>query len=119
MNRALCAVLLIAVAGTSVIAHHSYGAYHRDQLIEVEGIVEAFDWISPHSFIRMKGDDGRGYVGEWLAAAALQRAGLEKDSLRPGDRIVMGGNPRRDIDESGLMNVRSIRRPADGWKWSR
>ena len=117
MKRALCVVLLTAVAGTSVIAHHSYSAYHRDQNIEVEGVVDSFEFISPHSFLRVKADDGRVYIGEWRAAAAMQRIGVEKDTIRPGDRVVMSGNPKRDIDESGIVNVRSVRRPADGSKW--
>jgi Family of unknown function (DUF6152) len=49
MKRALCALLLTAVAGTSVIAHHSYAAYDRERVIDVEGDVESFEWISPHS----------------------------------------------------------------------
>ncbi len=117
MKRALCAALLIAVAGTSVLAHHSYSAYHRDRLIDVEGVVESFEWISPHSLLKLKSDDGRLYVGEWRAASAIQRTGVEKDTLRRGDRVVMSGNPKRDIDESGIVNITSVRRPADGWKW--
>jgi hypothetical protein len=117
MKRALCALLLTAVAGTSVIAHHSYAAYDRERVIDVEGVVESFEWISPHSFLKVKADDGRLYIGEWRAAAAMQRTGVEKDTIQPGDRVVMSGNPKRDIDVSGIVNIRSVRRPADGWKW--
>jgi hypothetical protein len=117
MKRAIYAVVLIAVAGTSVLAHHSYSAYERDRVIHVEGVVESFEWISPHSFLRVKADDGRLYIGEWRAAAAMQRSGVAKDTVRPGDRVVMSGNPKRDIDESGIVNITAVHRPADGWKW--
>jgi hypothetical protein len=117
MKQVLRVALMTAFAGTSVMAHHSYSAYHRDQIIEVEGVVESFEFISPHSFLRVKADDGRVYIGEWRAAAAMQRLGVEKDTIRPGDRVVMSGNPKRDIDESGIVNVRTVHRPADGSKW--
>jgi len=68
MKQVLRVALMTAFAGTSVMAHHSYSAYHRDQIIEVEGVVESFEFISPHSFLRVKADDGRVYIGEWRAA---------------------------------------------------
>jgi hypothetical protein len=116
-KRSLCAVLLTAVAGTSVAAHHSYAAYDRDRIIDVEGVVGSFEWISPHSFLRVKADDGRLYIGEWRAAAAMQRIGVEKDTIRAGDRVVMSGNPKRDIEVSGIVNITSVRRLSDGLKW--
>jgi hypothetical protein len=117
MKRALCAALLMIAAGPTSTAHHSYAAYHTDRLIDVEGVVEAFDWISPHSLLKIRADDGRLYIGEWRAAAAMHRTGVDRDTLRLGDRLVVSGNPRRDIDDSGVVNIKAIRRLADGWRW--
>jgi hypothetical protein len=117
MTRVMCAALLIALAGTSAVAHHSYAAYERGRLIEVEGVLETFEWMNPHAFLKVRGDDGRLYIGEWRGATAMERTGVDKDTLRRGDRLVLGGNPKRDIEESGIVNIKSVRRPADGWKW--
>jgi hypothetical protein len=110
-------LLIVAVAGTTAVAHHSYAAYHLDRLIEVEGVLETLEWRNPHSFIKVSADDGRLYTGEWQAASAMERRGIGSDTLQQGDRIVIGGNPKRDIDESGIVNVKSVRRPKDGWSW--
>jgi hypothetical protein len=119
MRRLIAGTLLaVAVTGGSALAHHSYSAYHRDQTIEIEGVLEAFDYMSPHSLLKVRAADATLYTGEWSGTSALQRFGIGKDTLSPGDRLVIAGNPRRDIAETGILNLRAVRRPADGWNWA-
>jgi hypothetical protein len=118
MRRILCAaVLAVAVTGPTASAHHSYSSYDTSQILEVEGVLEQLDWIAPHSLFRVRSDEGRLYLGEWRAPFAMERMGFTKDTLHVGDRIVLAGNPKRDFDVSGVMNLKSVRRPADGAKW--
>ena len=118
MKRVLCAVAIIAATtGTSTFAHHSYAAYDTARIVEIEGVIENFEWIAPHSLLKVRAADARLYTAEWRAPIGLQRAGIERDTLKTGERIAITGNPRRDFDESGVVNFKSVRRLADGWKW--
>jgi len=118
MKRVLCAVAIVAAtAGTPTSAHHSYAAYDTARIIEIEGVIEDFEWVAPHSLLKVRADDARLYTAEWRAPIAMLRAGIERDTLKKGERIVITGNPRRDFDESGVLNFKSVRRLADGWKW--
>jgi hypothetical protein len=102
--------------GGTAAAHHSYAAYHVDQLVEIEGVIEGLEWVNPHSLLKVRSEDTL-YTFEWVAAAMMKRRGLDHDSLKTGDRVIASGNPRRDIAESGILNLKSVRRPADGWNW--
>jgi Family of unknown function (DUF6152) len=111
--------LFVAVAGAAVTvsAHHSYSAYELDRLVEVEGVIAEFEWRAPHSLLKVKADDGGLYIFEWRAPFGLQRAGIEQDTLKTGDRVFVTGNPHRGFNENRILNFKSVRRPADGWRW--
>ena len=118
MKRVLFAIAIAAVAaGNSVSAHHSYSAYHVDRLVEVEGVIDDFEWRAPHSLLRVKADDASLYIFEWQAPLSLQRRGIQQDTLKPGDRIVITGNPHREFEQNRILNFKSVRRLSDGWKW--
>lgn len=118
MRQALFMLALAAAAaGSSLSAHHSYATYDTDRVIHVEGVLEEFDWVAPHSLIKVKDEDGRLYIFEWQAPGSLQRRGVQQDTLKKGDRLVLTGNPHRGFDQNRILNFRSMERPADGWKW--
>lgn len=106
-----------AVSSTALSAHHSYSAYETDRLVEVQGVLEEFTWVAPHSLIKVKDEDGRLYIFEWQAPYSLQRRGIQEDTLKKGDHLVVTGNPHRGFEENRILNFKSISRPADGWKW--
>jgi hypothetical protein len=113
-------LVALAVAGAETLsAHHSYGAFDMTTRVEIEGLVEAFEMKSPHSVLRVRGDDKQLYVGEWLAAQALTRAGVSPGTLVVGQRVIVGGFLKRDFHESSVMTVRSVLRPSDGWSHPR
>jgi hypothetical protein len=118
MRHALFMLAIAAtVAGSSLSAHHSYSAYENDRLVEVQGVLEEFEWIAPHSLLKVKDDEGRLYIFEWQASGWLQRRGIMADTLKQGDRLVVAGNPHRSFEENRILNFKSLRRPSDGWKW--
>jgi hypothetical protein len=119
MKRTLYAVaLLVAVATGRLWAHHSYAEYDTTRVVEIEGVVEDFKMISPHSLLKVKADDGRVYTFEWLATNAMQRWGIQPDTIKKGDRVVAGGHARRDFADTAILNCRSVRRMSDGWTWA-
>lgn len=117
MSRCIVGVVVAGMLmGGTAAAHHSYAAYHVNQIVEVDGVIEALEWVNPHSLLKVRTEDAL-YTFEWLAANSMKRRGIEHDSLKTGDRVIVTGNPRRDIAESGVVNLKSVRRPADGWNW--
>jgi hypothetical protein len=119
MKRVLSALIVVGVIATvSLSAHHSYSAYDTTHLVEIAGVVERFQMMSPHSLLTVQDDDGRTYTFEWLATNAMQRWGIAPDTIKTGDRVIVGGHPRRDFDESRILNCRSVRRMSDGWTWA-
>jgi hypothetical protein len=117
---AILSVAVMCVAGRRhVEAHHSYGAYYLDRHVSIEGHVERFIFRSPHSIIEFTTTDGRIYVAEWDTAARLQSAGVNSSTLKVGDRIVVTGNPARDPLDRRVALLSEVRRPVDGWHWTR
>ena len=126
MKRALlplaAAVLLIGSAG-AVYGHHSFtAAYDNTKRVDVEGVVKEFIWRNPHSFIRIDVTSKDGKVElwslEWGSSSQLSASKypVSRTSIKVGDRIIAGGEPRRDPSVKGLR-VFSIKRPVDGWMW--
>jgi Family of unknown function (DUF6152) len=118
MRVALLILAIAAIVSDSPLsAHHSYSAYETDRIMHVEGVLEEFEWVAPHSLLKVKDDEGRLYLFEWQAPLSLQRRGIQQDTLKTGDRIVVTGNPHREFVRNRILNFRSVRRASDGWKW--
>lgn len=119
-------LLALAIAATFVYggvayAHHSFAAtYLVDQQVTVKGKVVQFLYRNPHSFVKVEvmdnNNEAETYSLEWGGGAQLSGDHVTRDTLKPGDFIVVTGNPGRDPAEHRLR-VDSITRPADGWKW--
>jgi hypothetical protein len=119
---ALLIVLAAAIAcGGRAYAHHSFAAtYFVDQNITVEGTLTQFLYRNPHSFIKIEAPDDKGVMQtwsiEWGGGAQLTHDHVSRDTLKPGDHVIVSGNPGRDPTEHRIR-MHSIKRPSDGWKW--
>jgi hypothetical protein len=116
MRRVVWALAIGMLFAAAPSAHHSYAGY-ATTMVDVEGVLEAFEYINPHSFVKIRSDEGVLYVGEWTAIRRLQQYGVQHDTLKKGDRLVVTGLPRLDMAQSGLITIRAMRRPSDGWSW--
>jgi hypothetical protein len=115
----LLAVIVIAL-GARASAHHSFAAtYLEDQSVTIEGQIVQFLLRNPHSFVhvQVKEKDGttNRYVVEWGSPADLQPR-VSRDTLRPGDEVVITGNPGRNPADH-RMRLLTFKRPKDGWSW--
>ena len=113
-------VVLLAGAGP-ISAHHSFSAtYDSSRRVELEGVVKEFVWRNPHSFLRIDVTDKDGvtrtWALEWGSITQLSQSRMTRTSLRPGDLIIVGGEPARDQSSPRLL-LQSIKRPSDGWTW--
>ena len=124
MKRTLIALVITAgaiVSGGRALAHHSFAAtYFEDKTQKVEGNLVQFLYRNPHSFVHVEGPDEKGVMQrwaiEWGAGGQLGRQGVTRETLKPGDHVVIVGNPGRNPDDHRLRMV-NITRPSDGWKW--
>jgi hypothetical protein len=120
---AMLAGLMGAAVSVPVLAHHSFPAtYLVDQTLTIEGTVSQFLFRNPHSFVHVVVLDKKSgttvtWAVEWGAGGALGTEHVTHDSLKPGDKVIVTGNPARDAG-SHRMRMRSIERPSDGWKWA-
>jgi hypothetical protein len=113
------AVALVAV--TKAYAHHSFAAtYFEDKKQTIEGEIVQFLWRNPHSFVHVMAKDEKGqlqrYAVEWGAGGQLGRMGVARDTLKPGDHVIITGDPGRTPGDYRLR-MRTILRPSDGWRW--
>lgn len=109
------AVLLAAV---TVGAHHSYAAFDREHPVSVEGEIETMLFVNPHVVVGLKTSEGS-YRVEWGALNQMMRWNITRDTLHVGDHVIVTAAPTHDPAERRLSLVSEIRRPADGWRWSR
>lgn len=124
MKRTLLALVIAAaavVSGGRAYAHHSFAAtYFEDKTQKVEGNLVQFLFRNPHSFIQVEAEDEKGVMQrwaiEWGAGGQLGRAGVTRDTLKPGDHVIIVGNPGRNPEDHRMRMV-NITRPSDGWKW--
>jgi len=103
-------------------AHHSLVAnYYFDRTVTVEGKVDEFLLRNPHSFVRVAIADTAGHIETWLlewnSGGQLGRTGVFKDTLKPGDHVIVTGHPSRKPGERKLRVVTMVR-PSDGWTWT-
>jgi Family of unknown function (DUF6152) len=112
----------VTILGVRAYAHHSFAAtYFEDKKVTVEGDLVQFLYRNPHSFVHVEAKDPNTgemvrWAVEWGAGGQLGRQGVTRETLKPGDHVVVVGNPGRNPEDHRLRMV-SITRPADGWKW--
>jgi hypothetical protein len=103
-------------------AHHSFPAtYLVDQTVTIEGTVVQFMFRNPHSFVHVLAPDKDGnmvrWAVEWGAGGSLSNDNINKDTLKPGDKVIVIGNPGR-VAADHRLHMNSIERTSDHWKWS-
>src|SRR5215470_211867 len=112
-------ILMLVVASMSCVAayaHHSFaGSYVEDQSVKLEGTVSSFNIRNPHSFIEIEVVDKDGkttrWGGEWGGVTQLSQGGINRFTLKIGDKIIVDGAPARDSSDHKVL-VRKVVRPA-------
>jgi hypothetical protein len=117
------ALTAVLAGATAAYAHHSFGAtYEVSKQLKVEGKLVQFIYRNPHSFVHVEAPDADGAIQrwaiEWGGTAQLAGAGVKRDSLKVGDKVVIVGRPSRVPNEYRMLMVNLVR-PADGFQWGR
>lgn len=123
MRLKLIALLAAAafVSGVQLYAHHSFAAtYFEDREQTIEGNLVQFLYRNPHSFVHVEAKNEKGQVVrwavEWGGGGQLGRQGVTRETLKPGDKVRIVGNPGRNPDDHRLRMLR-LRRESDGYTW--
>lgn len=119
----LSVLLMLTAAAWAVTAyaHHSVAAlYDASKTIMIEGKLVSFSFRSPHSVVIVEAPDTKGQMQRWdvawNAARSLSNTGINRQTFKPGDVVIITGNPGRQADDHILKMV-SFLRPSDGLKW--
>ena len=116
----LCAAGLL-LAALPADGHHAWtAAYLEDQSVWIQGEVVELHYQNPHAWLFVAALDRGGqlqrYGAEWASPSRLNQQGVARDTLKPGDKLILTGSPPRDPNEFRL-HLKRIERPADGWTW--
>lgn len=108
-RRRLAGSLALSVAvfaAPPVLAHHSHGNY-SDAFTDVEGVVTAVHLVNPHSWIYLEVSGPNGQPQKWALEAtnriALERMGITREYIKPGDRIKVRCHQLRDGSRGCLL----------------
>jgi hypothetical protein len=115
----ILALSLVVVAGPS--AHHRFGdTYVEKTLVTIEGEVSQWIFRDPHSYVHVVSKTATNESERWIVecrgAGHLARLGLTRESLKPGQRVVVTGNPGRIPADHRLL-LRGLHRADDDWRW--
>jgi hypothetical protein len=86
-------------------AHHSHGNY-TDGTIDVEGVVKEVHLVVPHSYVYIdikKGATTETWVLEATSRNGLERIGVTRGYLKPGDTIKARCHQLRDGSPGCLL----------------
>lgn len=94
------ALILLPAVWTLASAHHPiHGKFDPDAHRTLEGVVTKLDWRNPHAhiFINVAGrEETLNWAVELESPVLLDKSGWDRESLRPGDHIVVDGIAARD-----------------------
>jgi hypothetical protein len=115
MHRRLALLLAIgalALTAASALAHHSFAMFDRDHQVDLEGVVQEFRFVNPHTFIYLavKQDDGTTVIWslEGQSPSLLVRDGWSSKTLKAGDELKMRIAPLRSGAPGGAWAANQI-----------
>jgi hypothetical protein len=123
MGRRLAMLLAtgaLALSAGPTLGHHSFAMFDRNNQIDLEGVVQEFRFVNPHSFIYLavKQDDGSTVTWslEGQSPSMLAREGWTSKTLKPGDELRMRIAPLRSgapggawaADQTSFLDGRAL-----------
>ena len=105
--RALVIIIASWLFANAAAAHHSYSMFDAEKEVTIEGTVRNFDWTNPHVWIDVAVMDDKGEMQMWgieaRALGPLYRLGWNRETIKPGDKIMAVLHPMRNGGLGGQL----------------
>ena len=93
--------LSVAAAGGAALAHHAFAAeFDGKAPVLLRGKVTRIEWINPHAWVHMAAVNTDGTTTAWMVEGGtpntLLRAGIDRNSLKAGQEIIVRGYQSKD-----------------------
>ena len=118
MNKLFARVVVVSgilLAGVSVglQAHHAVaGVYDLNKEITLEGRLDKLNFTNPHASIEMTVVNADGTSTHWklttASVANLTRAGLNKESIKPGELLKAVILPAKNGNPAGFIRTLTL-----------
>ena len=104
---------LVAAAGvffvsSPIFAHHGLAHYDMKKTIVLAGTITAYDWGNPHCLVHMDVMDENGHFRHWTlemsSTSAMSRRGWSKETLKPGDQVIVETHPAQNGTAVGISS---------------
>jgi hypothetical protein len=105
---ALAALAFAAGGASTAFAHHSAAMYDFTRNVWVDGVVKSIRVINPHMSLTLTVSTPKGKSHdidfEGHSVNNFYRAGWRPGIVKPGDKIKVRYNPRKDGQDGGFVN---------------
>ena len=106
MRTRTIAFAVFMLLTVTVLAHHSAIAeYDLEKPVKISGTVTRVEWSNPHIWFYVDVKNADGTVTNWGfsggAPGVLQRRGVSRTALKPGDQVVVQGFRAKDGSFNG------------------
>ena len=99
----------LSLAASSSLAHHGSSAYDFTKLITAKATVTSLVWGNPHCTLKFDTKEEPGGVTTWTLEMYnplwMARAGWTKDTLKPGDEILVTFHPAKNGSGNGYIRI--------------
>ena len=107
----VAAAAVLAGAASYLYAHHAFGAeFDPNRPVLLKGPVVKVEWINPHTWIHVEVTNASGAKEVWMVEGgtpnSLLRRGLKRDSIKPGEVVIVDGYQAKD--RSNRANGRDV-----------
>jgi hypothetical protein len=83
----------VVASGNPVFAHHGDAAYVDTPTVLKNAVVTEYDWMNPHSLIKVDFKDDSGKVQRWTmeigSTPSMTLHGWSRTTMKPGDIITV------------------------------
>ena len=79
--------------------------------------IERVEWRNPHVALYVQTEDGASHELTWLNPQQLGWAGIDRDTIRPGEHVTVTVGTREDSLTQPVL-LAAITKTSDGWEWS-
>lgn len=98
----------VALSSSPVMAHHSYAMFDDSKELSDLAVVRIWEFSSPHAYLWVYVNDTDGkpvlFGLEAPGPNQLVRAGWDRDTVKPGDKVKVSWHPLRDGRAGGSLS---------------